>query len=64
MYTNLFREDMSYAEAQSTFFESITRDMSEEEIERIRADYAAMVSGIMAREFAATPAYRLTSHPL
>ena len=64
MNSKLFREDMTYAEAQKVLFSSIREDMSKEEISQVKAEYAAIVPFLMEREFAATPPGRLTSHPL
>lgn len=64
MNSKLFREDMTYAEAQKVLFSSIRENMNREEISRIREEYAAIVPVLMDREFAAAPPGRLTSHPL
>ena len=64
MNSKLFREDMTYAEAQKVLFSSIREDMSREEISQIKAEYTAIVPFLMDREFASAPPGRLTSHPL
>ena len=64
MNSKLFCEDMTYAEAQKVLFSSIGADMSKEEVNRVKAEYAAIIPLLMERDFAPAPSGRLTSHPL
>ena len=50
MTTCLFHKDMSYSEAQRVLLSSVKSGMSQEEIARIRADYAAVLPFITKNE--------------
>ena len=50
MTTCLFHKDMSYSEAQRVLLSSVKKGMSQEEITRIRADYASVLPFITKNE--------------
>ena len=49
MNTALFSENMSYVEALNVFFLSIEQNRSQEEIKKIKADFATVVPVIVQR---------------
>ena len=64
MYTNLFHEDMTHGEARKVLFASVKEDMSEEELDHIKADYFAIIPAIIERELKSYDLATLTSDPI
>ena len=54
---------MSYSEVQTVLFTSVRRDMSKEELDWIKADYAAILPIISRRELSGNKAV-LISYPM
>ena len=63
MNTALFSENMSYVEALNVFFLSIEQNRSQEEIKKIKADFATVVPVIVQRELSGDNT-TLTSYPI
>ena len=63
MNTGLFQEDMSYLEALNFFFASLKKDMDQEEFDRIKTDFDAVIPVISRRELSGNEAV-LTSYPM
>jgi len=63
MYQNPFRESMSYPEARDVLFLEIRKTTDKSRIDRLKADYAAVIPSITKRELDAGPDV-LTSYPV
>ena len=63
MYQNPFHEKMSYPEARDTLFLEIRKTTDKNRIDRLKADYAAVMPSITRRELSAGPDV-LTSYPV
>ncbi|MBR1497438.1 MAG: hypothetical protein IJ617_07425 [Oscillospiraceae bacterium] len=50
MLTRMFHENMSYVEAQKVLFSSLKQGMNQDEIRRIRSDFAEIIPIITSRE--------------